>query len=76
MAVLLALATSSLSSRSSGATFLLLALRVVLFGDLGVFFFGDTSVYEASSATAFFITALAVLLLVVLICCQDASLMK
>ncbi len=41
-------------------TFLLLGLEVMLFGDLRAFSFGGTSVYEASSATAFIITALAV----------------
>ena len=56
----IALATYSLSSGSSGATFLLLGLRVMLFGDLRAFFLGGTSVYKASSATAFIITALAV----------------
>ena len=60
VAVLLALATRSLSSGSSGVTFVLLGLRVVLLGDLRAVFVGGTSVYEASSATAFIITALAV----------------
>ena len=72
----IALATCSLSSGSSRATFLLLGLRVVLFGDLRAFFFGGRVCTKHPQQQLLLLQLWLFLLLVVLICRRDASLMK